>query len=111
MIYTVEMHGKVYTVLGMRDMMELIDGHMGSEFRTVLEEMLAETYAEEAKWASIEDGHNRELDEVREHFRSTVSEIHEESERLAELIRKKRLDRAAISGCAGRIGTAAWRAL
>lgn len=42
MIYTVEINGKVYTVLGLRDMMELIDAHMGPEFRTVLEEMLAE---------------------------------------------------------------------
>ena len=42
MVYTVEINGKVYTVLGLRDMMELIDRHMGSEFRTVLEEMLAE---------------------------------------------------------------------
>lgn len=42
MIYTVEINGKVYTVLGLRDMMELIDRHMGREFRTVLEEMLAE---------------------------------------------------------------------
>lgn len=42
MIYTVEINGKVYTVLGLRDMMELIDEHMGAEFRTVLEEMLAE---------------------------------------------------------------------
>ena len=42
MICTVEINGKVYTVLGLRDMMELIDRHMGREFRTVLEEMLAE---------------------------------------------------------------------
>ena len=42
MIYTVEINGRVYTVLGLRDMMELIDRHMGAEFRTVLEEMLAE---------------------------------------------------------------------
>ena len=42
MVYTVEINGKVYTVLGLRDMMELIDRHMGREFRTVLEEMLAE---------------------------------------------------------------------
>ena len=42
MVYTVEINGKVYTVLDLRDMMELIDRHMGREFRTVLEEMLAE---------------------------------------------------------------------
>ena len=41
-MYTTEINGKVYTVLGLRDMMELIDEHMGPEFRKVLEEMLAE---------------------------------------------------------------------
>lgn len=42
MIYTVEINGKVYTVLGLKDMMELIDEHMGAEFRMVLEAMLEE---------------------------------------------------------------------
>ena len=42
MIYTVEINGKMYTVLGLKDMMELIDRYMGMEFQAVLEEMLAE---------------------------------------------------------------------
>lgn len=39
-MYTIEINGKVYTVLSLRDMMELIEEHMGMEFRRVLEEML-----------------------------------------------------------------------
>ena len=39
-MYTIEINGKVYTVLSLRDMMELIEKHMGMEFRSVLEEML-----------------------------------------------------------------------
>ena len=42
MVYTIEINGEVYTVLGIKDMMELIDQHMGTEFRTILLEMLAE---------------------------------------------------------------------
>ena len=42
MVYTVEINGKVYTVFTLRDMMGLIDEHMGLEFRAILEEMLAE---------------------------------------------------------------------
>ena len=42
MVYTVEINGKVYTVFTLRDMRGLIDEHMGVEFRTILEEMLAE---------------------------------------------------------------------
>lgn len=40
MVYTIEINGRVYTVLSLRDMMELIEKHMGMEFRGVLEEML-----------------------------------------------------------------------
>ena len=40
MVYTIEINGRVYTVLSLRDMMELIEGYMGMEFRRVLEEML-----------------------------------------------------------------------
>ena len=39
-MYTIEINGKVYMVLSLRDMMELIEEHMGMEFRRVLEEML-----------------------------------------------------------------------
>ena len=40
MVYTIEINEGVYTVLSLRDMMELIEEHMGMEFRKVLEEML-----------------------------------------------------------------------
>ena len=42
MVYTVEINGVVHTVFGIKDMMELIDQHMGTEFRAILLEMLAE---------------------------------------------------------------------
>ena len=42
MVDTVEINGKVYTEFTLRDMMGLNDEHMGVEFRTILEEMLAE---------------------------------------------------------------------
>ena len=110
MVYTVEINGKVYTVFSLRDMMELIDECIGNEFRTILEEMLSETYAKESEWAVIEEEHRKELDEFREHYHKVISEIHEESKQLSDLIRAQRLDRSAISNCAGRIGTITWRA-
>ena len=111
MVYTVEINGKVYTVFSLRDMMELIDECMGNEFRTILEEMLSETYAKESEWAVIEEEHRKQLDEIREHYHDVISEIHEESKQLSDLIRAQRLDRSAISHLAGRIGTITWRAL
>jgi hypothetical protein len=92
-------------------MMELTGEHMGEEFREVLQEMLADTYAAQSEWAAIEEEHQKELDGIREHCHNVIIEIHEESKQLAELIRAQRLDRRAISSCAGRIGTITWREL
>ena len=111
MVYTVEINGKVYTVFSLRDMMELIDECIGNEFRTILEEMLSETYAKESEWAVIEEEHRKELDGIREYYHNVITEIHEESKQLSDLIRAQRLDRRAISSCAGRIGTITWREL
>ena len=111
MAYTIEINEDVKTVFCFRDMMELIEDRMGMEFRTVLQKMLSETYAKEAEWAVIEEEHRKELDGIREHYHNVIAEIHEESKQLSDLIRAQRLDRSAISRCAGRIGTITWRAL
>lgn len=111
MVYTVEINGKVYTVFSLRDMMELIDECIGNEFRTILEEMLSETYAKESEWAVIEEEHKKELGEIREHYHGVIVDIRDQAEMLSELIRAQRLNRSAISSCAGRIGTITWREL
>lgn len=111
MAHVIEVKGKAAVVLGLKDLMELIDQHMGMEFRTALEETLSETYASEYKWAQIEREHRSELEEIREHYHNVIRDIRDQSEELAELIREKRLNRNAISKCAGKIGTITWREL
>lgn len=111
MVYAVEINGEVYTVFSLRDMMELIDECIGNEFRTILEEMLSETYAKESEWAVIEEEHKKELEEIREHYHGVIVDIRDQAEMLSELIRAQRLNRSAISSCAGRIGTITWREL
>lgn len=111
MVYTVEINGKVYTVFSLRDMMGLIDECMGNEFRTILEEMLSETYAKESEWAVIEEEHRKELEAIREHYHGVIVDIRDQAEMLSGLIRAQRLNRSAISSCAGRIGTITWREL
>ena len=111
MVYTVEINGKAYTVFTLRDMMGLIDEHMGVEFRTILEEMLSETYAKDSEWAVIEEEHKKELEEICEHYHGVIVDIRDQAEMLSELIRAQRLNRSAISSCAGRIGTITWREL
>ena len=111
MAYTIEINEEVKTVFCLRDMMELIEDHMSMEFRTALQEMLSETYAKESEWAVIEEEHRKELDGIREYYHNVITEIHEESKQLSDLIKAQRLDRSAISCCAGRIGTITWREL
>ena len=111
MAKVIEVKGNNMVVLGLKDMLELIDEHMGSEFRISFEEMLSETYASGSEWASIELEHRRELDETREHYRSVISGIRVLSEELACLIRERHLDRSEISRCAGKIGTITRREL
>ena len=82
MAYTIEINEEVKTVFCFRDMMEL-----------------------------IEEEHRKELDGIRDHYHNVISEIHEESKQLSDLIRAVKLDRKAISSCAGRIGTITWRVL
>ena len=111
MAHVIEVKGKAAVVFGLKDLMELIDQHMGMEFRTILEEPLSETYASEYEWAEIEREHRSELDEIREHYHNVIRDIRDQSEELAGLIREKRLNRNAISRCAGKIGTLTWREL
>lgn len=107
----IEVKGQCTVVFCMKDMMELIDEHMGADFRTAFQEMLSEIYASESEWASIEREHHKELDEIREHYHNVIRDIRDQSEELAGLIREKRLDRSAISRCAGKIGIITWREL
>ena len=111
MAYTIEINEEVKTVFCFRDMMELIEDRMGMEFRTALQEMLSETYAKESEWAVIEEEHKKELEEIREHYHGVIVDIRDQAEMLSELIRAQRLNRSAISSCAGRIGTITWREL
>ena len=111
MAQVIEVKGKAAVVLGLKDLMELIDQHMGMEFRSAMEEMLSEIYASEFEWAQIEREHRTELDEIREHYHNVIRDIRDQSEEMAGLIREKRLNRNAISKCAGKIGTLTWREL
>ena len=111
MAHVIEVEGRTAVVFCLKDMMELIDQHMGPDFLTALEETLSETYASEFEWAQIEREHRTELDEIREHYHNVIRDIRDQSVEMAGLIREKRLNRNAISRCAGKIGTLTWREL
>ena len=91
--------GSIHTVFDIRDVMELIDTHVGSEVRRWLEEYLTE---------------DDDLGDYVSDLEKEVEVMHslrEESEKIACLIRERDIDRKALSTAAGRIGTITWREL
>lgn len=97
--------GSIHTVFDLRDVMELIDTHLGMEVRRWLEEYLAEgddldVYAEDLE---------KEVEGVREHHREVMNLLRTQSETTAGLIREKDIDRKALSAAAGQIGIITWR--
>ena len=97
--------GSIYTVFDLRDVMELIDTHLGMEVRRWLEEYLAEgddldVYAEDLE---------KEVEGVRKHHREVMNLLRTQSETIAGLIREKDIDRKALSAAAGQIGIITWR--
>ena len=99
--------GSIHTVFDIRDVMELIDTHVGSEARRWLEEYLTEDDDLGDYVSDLE----KEVEGVRAHHREVMNSLRAESEKIACLIREKEIDRKALSTAAGRIGTITWREL
>ena len=99
--------GSIHTVFDIRDVMELIDTHVGSEVRRWLEEYLSEDDDLGDYVSALE----AEAKGVRSHHREIMHSLREESEKIACLIRERDIDRKALSTAAGKIGTITWREL
>ena len=96
--------GSIHIVFDIRDMMELIDDHLGYEARRWLEEYLTDD-----DLGDYVSDLEKEVEGVRSHHREVMSSLREESEKIACLIREKEIDRKQLSTAAGRIGTITWR--
>lgn len=99
--------GSIHTVFDIRDVMELIDTHIGSEVRRWLEEYLTEDDDLGDYVSDLE----AEVKGIRDHHHEVMHSVREESEKIACLIRERDIDRKALSTAAGRIGTITWRKL
>lgn len=97
--------GKDHIVIDLSDFLWLVDEYMGMEARSWLEEYLSETYGEADEIETLVDYYEKKLADRKE----AAEEIRKEAEKLSGLICKKDLDRKAISGVAGRIGTLTYR--
>ena len=99
--------GSIHTVFDIKDMMELIDTHLGYEARRWLEEYLTEDDDLGDYVSDLE----AEVKGIRDHHHEVMNSLREESEKIACLIRERDIDRKALSTAAGKIGTITWREL
>ena len=99
--------GSIHTVFDIKDMMELIDTHLGYEARRWLEEYQTEDNDLGDYVSDLE----KEVEGVRSHHREVMTSLRVESEKIACLIRERDIDRKALSTAAGKIGTITWREL
>lgn len=99
--------GRNETVFDERGFMYLVKEYMGDEARRWLEDWLSEN--DDA--SEYIDDLESELAEAKEHHKDVMRQLREQSETIASLIRKKEIDRKALSTAAGVIGTTTWREL
>ena len=98
-------NGRIETVFKERDFLDLVVEYMGSDAREWLEERLAEQDGD----ADVVSYLEKEVDSLRVHHKEVMEKLRKESEIIAGLIRKKEIDRKALSTAAGNIGSITWR--
>lgn len=99
--------GSVETIFDLRDVLSLIDTHMGDEVRHWLEDWLSEQEDDADYINDLE----KDLQAAKDHHKEVMRTLREQSETIARLIREKEIDRRALSTAAGVIGTTTWREL
>ena len=97
--------GKYETVFDLEDLLYLVEQHMGSDARRLLEDLTAP----EDDAAEYIDSLEKEIQELRDHHKAVMRELRTLSETEARLIQEREIDRHALSTVAGKIGTITWR--
>ena len=100
-------NGRNETLFDDRDFIALVDEHMGYEARRWLEDLLGSN----DDVGDYIDDLEKELTGAKEHHRSVMDQLRQQSETIAKLIREKDIDRKALSTAAGQIGCITWREL
>lgn len=98
-------NGRIETVFKERDFLDLVVEYMGSDAREWLEEYLAEKDGDADVVSYLEN----EVDSLSVHHKEVMEKLRKETEIIAGLIRKKEIDRKALSTAAGNIGSITWR--
>ncbi len=97
--------GQTETVFDLDGMLYLIEQHMGSDARCLLEEIITPEDDDAEYIADLE----KEIQKLRDHHHEVMEDLRKLSETEARLIQEKEIDRKALSTVAGKIGTITWR--
>ena len=97
--------GQTETVFDLEGLLYLVEEHMGDEARRLLEDFTVPEEDDPDALADLEAEYKR----YRDHHHEVMRELRDLSETEARLIREPEIDRKALSGIAGKIGTITWR--
>lgn len=97
--------GRIETIFGERDFLDILESYMGTEARRWLEDWLGEN----DEVSDYIDDLEKETENLRARYREVMESLRKQSETIAALIREKDIDRIALSEAAGSIGSITWR--
>ena len=98
-------NGKTETVFDLDGLLYLVEEHMGSDARHLLEDFTAP----DDDAAEYIDSLEKENQRLRDHHHEVMEDLRAQSETIARLIQKPEIDRSALSTVAGIIGRTTWR--
>ena len=98
-------NGRTETVFDLDGLLYLVEEHLGSDARRLLEDFTAPEDDTAEYIADLEQEYKR----YRDHHHEVMRELRDLSETEARLIREPEIDRKALSTVAGKIGKITWR--
>ncbi len=101
--------GTEETVMRLEDMLDLIEDHMGSDFRYALEDYYSEKYEDTEELEQIIKENETVIELLGESHKKIMAELSDEVSKLSGLIQVKDLDRGAISNTLGAISGITWK--
>ena len=100
-------NGRNELIFNDEDFLRLVDEMMGMDARKWLETWMAGGDDVVAYAESLE----HDLQAARERYKEVMTQLRQQAEIIAGLIREKEIDRKALSHAAGEIGVLTWREL
>lgn len=97
--------GRIETIFGLKDALELVERYAGYELAHYLESNLSDTDELEKEIETLEKEQEEELERLGDHQRAVLNDIKDETEALDELFDGEQLDRKKLRKCTDNI----WR--